>query len=391
MSKISIYHPWIYLKGGAEKTILELVKWSKHDWTIYTNRFERENTFSEFTNFQVVELSKVSVKRDFINVIKSGLKIILQKKINFEGELLVISSEGFGDFINFKKSKNIPSLCFCHTPLKVLHDKDTKERFIKQNGGFKTLIKLRILGTFFMIANKLAWRKYNGILCNSNEVKKRVVNAGLADLEQLEVANPGVDIEKYSEWKVEASEKHDYLLIPGRIMWTKDIEFGIEAYLNSNAQEKNIKLVIAGMVDEKSRNYLKTLQKSVENIKMVEFVISPSEMELLQLYKNCIGVLFTPPNEDWGIVPIEGMASGKPVISRNSGGPKESIKHNVTGYLTGVSNQSYVEAINKLLNLSLEEREYMGIEARKHAEKYSWRNFAKKIDDKIDFLLKKVN
>ena len=44
-------------------------------------------------------------------------------------------------------------------------------------------------------------------------------------------------------------------------------------------------------------------------------------------------VIYTPENEHFGIVPIEAMAAGKPVIACRSGGPKESVLHGETGYL----------------------------------------------------------
>jgi alpha-1,3/alpha-1,6-mannosyltransferase len=44
-------------------------------------------------------------------------------------------------------------------------------------------------------------------------------------------------------------------------------------------------------------------------------------------------VLYTPINEDYGLVPLEAMASGKPVISVNEGGPRDTIINGKTGFL----------------------------------------------------------
>jgi glycosyltransferase involved in cell wall biosynthesis len=57
-------------------------------------------------------------------------------------------------------------------------------------------------------------------------------------------------------------------------------------------------------------------------VKNVVFKINPSNEELADLYSRSTAVLFTAINEDYGIVPLEGMASHKPVISVNEGGFK---------------------------------------------------------------------
>ena len=63
----------------------------------------------------------------------------------------------------------------------------------------------------------------------------------------------------------------------------------------------------------------------------------------------CTALLYTPVNEHFGIVPLEAMAAGRPVIACNSGGPKESILHLQTGYLCEPEAGSFAPAMRRLL------------------------------------------
>jgi glycosyltransferase involved in cell wall biosynthesis len=65
----------------------------------------------------------------------------------------------------------------------------------------------------------------------------------------------------------------------------------------------------------------------------VEFVTSCSTTQRNKLLSECLCVIYTPKDELFGIVPLEAMASQKPVIACNSGGSVETIKHAATGFL----------------------------------------------------------
>jgi glycosyltransferase involved in cell wall biosynthesis len=64
---------------------------------------------------------------------------------------------------------------------------------------------------------------------------------------------------------------------------------------------------------------------------MIEFVPSPSEEVKFSLYRQCDSVIYTPPNEHFGIVPIEALEQRRPVIVINSGGPAETVIEGETG------------------------------------------------------------
>ena len=93
-------------------------------------------------------------------------------------------------------------------------------------------------------------------------------------------------------------------------------------------------------------------------------------------------MLYPPINEDYGLVPLEAMASSKPVIALNQGGPKETIIEGRTGYL--VNNEHSM--CNAMLKISEnpELASKMGKNGRKHViENYSWAHFFREFDKEL--------
>ena len=106
----------------------------------------------------------------------------------------------------------------------------------------------------------------------------------------------------------------------------------------------------------------------------VSFIkLNLSFLELTALYANCYCVLFSPIDEDFGIIPLEAMASEKPIIAVNEGGPKETIIDNETGYLVN----SIDEMAKRMIELSedMSKVEEMGKLGKSHVNK----NFSKEL------------
>ena len=117
----------------------------------------------------------------------------------------------------------------------------------------------------------------------------------------------------------------------------------------------------------------------------VQFRTNIDDVELKKLYAGSTAVLFTAINEDYGFIPVEAMASSKPVISVNEGGPRETIISKKTGFLVDSPSEMAERMAELAGDGGLAER--MGRTGRRTAErKYSWEAFF----DKLDPLLKSV-
>ncbi|KAL0406724.1 UNVERIFIED_CONTAM: Alpha-1,3/1,6-mannosyltransferase ALG2 [Sesamum latifolium] len=160
----------------------------------------------------------------------------------------------------------------------------------------------------------------------------------------------------------------------------KNIELAISAFAmlyNSQQdflqgdQKEEISLIVAGGFDKRLREnveYLEELKNLAERegvSHQVQFITSCPTSERNTLLLQCLCVIYTPKDEHFGIVPIEAMAAHKPVIACNSGGPVETIKNGVTGYLCDPSPQDFSVAMANFIRDPQMSRT-MGREARQH-------------------------
>jgi glycosyltransferase involved in cell wall biosynthesis len=374
--KLAIYYPWVYLKGGAERVLLELLQRSRHDWTLYTNRFDAEVTFSEFKNLPVVELGRVSINRNVKDVALAAKTLLFQRLPFKDADALMVCMESLGNLITFR-ARHVPTFCVCLTPLRVAFDPRTHERFLASNPSFLT----RLGVAAFARIDRLAWRYYERVFCISEEVAGRVRNARLVNEDRIEVLHPGVDLDHFAP----GDSSDPFFLLPGRIMWTKNIELGIEAFklLKARAHTpERFRLVVTGILDRKSKPYLETLRAMASGVPEVDFITNPSDEEYKRLYQRCYGVLFTAFNEDWGLVPLEGMASAKPVVAVAQGGPLETVVHGETGFLCSPEPEAFARAMQELVEKP-EMVQDMGVAGRIRAAEFSWESFVTRIDDYV--------
>jgi glycosyltransferase involved in cell wall biosynthesis len=104
---------------------------------------------------------------------------------------------------------------------------------------------------------------------------------------------------------------------------------------------------------------------------------------LRELYRTCHAVLFPAFNEDWGIVPIEAMSFGKPVLATDRGGPREIVRSGVEGYLEAPEPAAFAARMVDLADTPSLARS-LGRTAFKRSEVFSWDTFTARIDQAIE-------
>lgn len=384
--RFAVYHPWVYLRGGAEKILVELLERSNHDWTVYTHHHDAQATFEELRGPEVVELTpRVSVRRSLGPLAHAAKTMATAKLPDHGAQGLLVSSEGLGDLLLARN--DLPAVAYCHTPLKILHDPQTRAGLKERDP--KKAAALKVLGGPFQQVDKALWKRYQHVLVNSDEVRQRVLRGRLADEDRIEVLHPGVDLQRYALTEEELAERdlrradEPLFLVAGRVLWWKNIELAIEAFRIAKANGMPGRMIIAGQVDEKSRDYVAGLRTRAIGLP----ITFEDDRRLTQLYQDATALIFTSPNEDWGIVPLEAMASGTPVLAVDAGGPSESVLHGETGWLLPNDPQAFAWQMHAVAASAVgrpSELLRMGQLCRVRASEFTWDRFVARLDEVME-------
>ncbi len=357
MARIAILHDYFDEIGGAEITICHMARGLKA--TIFTTNIDR-NTINKL-GFDDVELASIgNVPK--IRYLKQLFAQIRFSSLRLQGFDLYI----FGGCCSIYGSRgHKPNLWYCFSPQRGLYDLRHFRR------GLLYPVKQAIRGVQIYFDQKAA-REIQNIIAPSRNVRERIVKYYGRDSDTI-----------YSP--IETTEfkcltPKDYWLSVQRIDPYKNIELQLEAF----SRMKDEKLIIVGGASCGFRQYYRCLQtKAPNNVTFVGPIFD--RMELADLYANCKGFIATSQNEDLGMVPVEAMASGKPVVAPNDGGYRETIINGVTGRLINDINPARLA--QAIAEIGCDPEKYKDA-CLKQAERFDTRVFIEKISEQIAFINK---
>ena len=229
----------------------------------------------------------------------------------------------------------------------------------------------------------------------------------------LKVIYPCVDTQNGKSDKVQAPLWSDkkVLLSINRFEDKKNLALAIRAYADLSSEEKAMaKLVIAGGFDfrvNENAETLRDLQALAESLKMthatfggndkeiaadsnnIVFLLSISDELKRRLLHTASLLIYTPENEHFGIVPLEAMLVGVPVLATNTGGPLETIYDGRTGWLRSPSKiQAWTDVMRKpLIPSSADSLKAMGQKGRERVlAEFSHTKMTEALDREIERL-----
>lgn len=317
--KVAIIHDWLNRKaGGAESVLFELAQtYPRAD--IFTLIYDKD-LFGENLRGRIIKTSFLQKMPRFIKHRPQFMLPLVKRateSIKLDGYDLIISSSSAW-VKNINKPPGAVHICYCHSPARMLWD--SWPSYLDQigvlNKGFLAP-SLRFL--VIRLCSKLRLWDYYGaqkvdvFIANSKYVAGRIAKFyGRIST----VVYPPVDTES----ALLNQPKKDYYLILSVLARYKNVELAVKSFAASGR-----KLIVAG--DGADRERLKNMAAGATHI---SFYGRVSDTEKWRLLASAKGLIF-PSIEDFGITPVEAMASGTPVVAIVGGGLTETVKKGVTG------------------------------------------------------------
>jgi glycosyltransferase involved in cell wall biosynthesis len=295
----AIVHYWLLGMRGGEKVIEALCRLLP-EADIFTLFYDPDRV-SPLIRSHRVEASFLNPFRGHYRSLLPLMPIALEH-FDLRGYDLVISSES-GPAKGIITSSDTRHICYCHSPMRYLWDLYPAYLHEWTRSRLKRSL-IAPLTNYLRLWDYASAARVDEFIANSRNVQKRIWKAYRRT---SEIVYPPVDVDWFYSGPAD-----DYYLIVSELVPYKRISDAVRCF---SKMKRPLKIVGNGP------DYPVLKGMAASNI---EFCGRVSDHELRDLYARCRAVIL-PGEEDFGIVPVEAMASGKPVIALGRGGVLESV------------------------------------------------------------------
>lgn len=352
--RVAIVHDFLVNTGGAEKVT-----------QVLSEMFPQAPIYTLLYNPQVGKL--FPEKKIIVSYLQIWHKLGIPTKFLFSFMPQAIESFDFSSYDLVISSNNSFAggiitnpdtfhLSYCHSPTRYLWD--AYHSYVedqKAPGWIKNIVK-RMLHKL-RIWDRLSADRVQQYIANSKHVRNRIRKYYK---KEAKVIYPPVDTHLIKPKK----DNTGYFIIISRLVSYKKIDLAIKA-----CNMLKLPLIIIGDGAVK-----KSLEKMAGST--IEFLGWQNDENKIEYLRNARALIF-PGEEDFGIVPVEAMAAGKPVIAFNKGGVTESVVENKTGvFFDELAPRSLVSALRRFIGM---EKKFNYKEISVHASNFNKERFKQEI------------
>ena len=356
--KVALVHDHLTQDGGAER-VLRVFREIFPEAPLYALVYDKKKMGEEFDGR--------NIKTSFIQKIPGGVKKfkwflplmpLATEKHELDNYDVVLSNSSALSKGVITRPDSL-HICYCHTPTRYLWT-DT-HLYIKELAHGSLVKKaISLMLPRLRIWDRMAAERVDKFVANSKTVQKRISKYYGR---RSDVIYPPVDV---SGFKIFPTQEN-YYLAAGRLVPYKRFDLVVRAF-----NKLGIPLKIFGEGPELGK--LKAMAKP-----NIEFLGKISDEKKKELYGKCLAFIH-PQEEDFGLMVVEAMAAGRPVIAYPKGGAMETVVEGKTG--TFFPDQSWESLAHTIIRFKPEE--YRPEEIRAHAAQFDTNEFKNKIRDYIE-------
>jgi glycosyltransferase involved in cell wall biosynthesis len=362
--KVAIVCDWLTGTGGAERVVLELHKMFP-EAPIYTSQYDKNPKLWYGGEW----FADADVRTLWLQRLPKSLKKLLPvlrarafSKLDLSEYDLVISSSGAEAKAVITGPKTI-HVTYCHAPTHYYWSR--YDEYIK-HPGFGVLDPFARLSLRILVGRMRKWdyqiaQKPNYFIANSKHTKAEIKKYYNRD---SVVVYPPVNIEKF---KNKQKTSRNGFLIAGRQTPYKHFDLAVEA-----CSKMGVPLTVIGNGPEHT-NLLNTAGPRVT------FLTNVKDKDMPRYFQKAEAFIF-PGTDDFGIVAVEALAAGTPVIAYKAGGALDYVKENKTGlFFEEQSVESLCEVLKKF-----HPSKFNQDEIAKSTSKFTEKNFVKSMHKFLD-------
>lgn len=368
--KIALVHDYLKEYGGAE-LVLETLSDTFPQADIYTSLYSP--SFFGPHRARLQKKWRHRIHQSFFRFIPFASRLISPlrflsplafRSFDFSDYDIIITSATGAYFPNALRKKSAKLICYCHTPPRYLYGLATA-RDLKKYPILNAI--LQILFHFFRLQDFTYAQNVDQFIANSKTTAGRIKKFYRRP---SVIINPPACLAETSV-KAGQSTRKNFYLTGGRLARAKRYDLAIHACNRLKLPLKIFGRDFAGHQAE--------LKKIAEP--STEFLGEITDQQKSKLMSQAKAFIFCSDNEDFGIVPVEAMSHGCPVIGHNSGGTAETIIDGKTGVLFDHLTVPFlVSAIRKFQKTKI-----LSSACRSRARQFSRPAFIKKIKKLILF------
>lgn len=355
--KIALVHDYLVQNGGAEKVLeafCELFPYAPIHTLIYSEKL-MHGAFAD-KKIKTSFLQKLPFAAGRHRIFPQFMPFAIEKFDFSDYDVVLSDSSSFAKgIITGPKTLHI---CYMHTPMRFAWDDCQK---YNHDFYFPTFVKKLVpfAMNYIRLWDRASADRPDKIIANSKFIASRIKKYYKRD---STIINPPIEIDRFRI----SRKKGNYFLASGRLMAYKRFDIVIDAF-----NELGLPLKIISRGPE-----FKRLKKRAKS--NIEFLGRVSDEDLVKYFSECQALIF-PQEEDFGIMAIEALACGTPLIAYNGGDIPEHMEEGKMGmFFENQTSEDIISAVKKFKNSDYDP-EYI----RQKVLKFDKKIFKDKIKDYI--------